>query len=177
MSRKVILYIAVSLDGYIADRDGNIDWLGGQDEGDETDYGYEEFIKGVDTILMGKNTYRQVSTELSPQVWPYPGRKTYVFTHQQEQDRPEIQFTGEEPQELVRRLKAGSGKNIWVCGGSDLANQLMAADIIDEFHLTIMPVILGGGLPLFARNHPRLKLKVEQVQEINGVIDIVYSKY
>ena len=80
MARKVILYISVSLDGYIADQYGSVSQLVGKSEEYSGDYGYEEFISGTDTILMGMNTYRQITEELSPDTWPYPTLKSYVFT-------------------------------------------------------------------------------------------------
>ena len=78
--RKVILYIAVSLDGFIADRQGGVDWLERASNGEE-DSGYDEFIQKVDTVLMGYKTYHQVTTQLSPDQWPYQGLTTYVLTH------------------------------------------------------------------------------------------------
>lgn len=79
--REVILYIALSLDGYIADENGDVGWLGGSDEEYESDEGYERFQQTVDTVVMGYNTYHQIVTELSPDKWPYPQLESYIFTH------------------------------------------------------------------------------------------------
>lgn len=177
MSRKVILYIAVSLDGYIADSEGKIDWLGGQDENYEGDYGYGEFISDVDTVVMGMNTYQQITTELSPEKWPYENKRVYVFTHREMDDGRNLAFIQKNAEKFMAELKLKQGKNIWICGGADLANQFMKAGLIDEYHLTIMPVILGKGIPLFSHDHPEIRLQIERVQEIHGVIDIVYSNY
>ena len=99
--RKVTLFIAVSLDGYIADRNGKVEWLQGQDaEGSDEGTGpdpYEEFICEIDTILMGFNTFHQVSTELSPDVWPYPDQTSYVITHRGLPSTERIRFTLEPP--------------------------------------------------------------------------------
>lgn len=81
--RKVSLFIAMSLDGYIADKKGGVDWLNGQDSGTETEDGYSTFIQDVDTVLMGWNTYHQIVTQLSPDQWVYPDQTSYVFTHRQ----------------------------------------------------------------------------------------------
>ena len=79
--RKVILYIAMSLDGYIADKNGGVDWLSGQGAEGAEEGTYSEFIKGIDTVVMGWNTYVQVKTELSPEIWPYEELTSYVITH------------------------------------------------------------------------------------------------
>lgn len=78
--RKVILYIAVSIDGFIADSLGNVDWIRGHNDNYDGDYGYAEFIKGMDTVILGYNTYRQIVEELSPDEWVYDGLESYVFT-------------------------------------------------------------------------------------------------
>lgn len=174
--RKVILYIAVSLDGYIADADGKVGWLGGENPDYAGDYGYSDFIKNIDTIVMGKKTYRQIVTELSPDEWVYSGMKSYVATHHPQEDTDEILFTAEPVTELVKRLKKEPGKDIWICGGADVANQLMEADEIDEYHLTIMPVILGSGIRLFAEKSREISLRLLKSSSENGVLDCVYGK-
>lgn len=175
MSRKVILYVAVSLDGYIADSSGKLDRLVARDPGYSGDYGYKEFLSGVDTVIMGMNTYQQIVTELSPDEWPYQGLKSYIFTHQEMDDRRGIAFIQRKPAKFLGEMKEKPGKDIWICGGSNLANQLMDAGIIDEYHLHIMPVVLGGGIPLFNKSHPNLHLCIENVKETGGVIDVTYS--
>lgn len=84
--RKVILYIAVSLDGYIADGKGAVDWIGGHDENVEMEDTFTPFFSGVDMVIMGRKTYNQIVTELSPDRWPYEGATTYVLTHHKETD-------------------------------------------------------------------------------------------
>lgn len=79
--RELVLYIAMSLDGFIADSEGGVDWLHGHEDGSDGDGSYPEFIKDIDTVLMGWNTYHQVTSELSPGEWPYAGLETWVFTH------------------------------------------------------------------------------------------------
>ena len=82
--RKAILYIAMSLDGYIADENGGVDWLSGQDPDGESEGTYHEFVRGTDTVVMGWKTYHQVMTELSPDEWVYGNLMTYVITHREE---------------------------------------------------------------------------------------------
>lgn len=175
MSRRVILYVAVSLDGYIADREGKTDRLTGTNPEYDGDYGYSEFLSGVDTVVMGRTTYQQIVTELSPGEWPYPELKSYIFTHQEMDDKRGIAFIQRKPEKFLMEMKKKPGKDIWVCGGSNLANQLIDAGLIDEYHLHIMPVVLGGGVPLFSKPHPALQLYIENIKETNGVIDVIYS--
>ena len=104
--RKVILYIAVSLDGYIADSNGSVDWLSGQDEAAEMEDTFTPFFSCVDTIIMGRNTYHQVVTELSPDQWPYESVVTYVLTHHPDMDDTEnIRFRNMDAIRLVEELK------------------------------------------------------------------------
>jgi dihydrofolate reductase len=172
--RKVVLYISLSLDGYIADVGGDVGWLGGQDPDYTGDYGYEAFICTADTVLMGARTYRQVTEELSPDCWPYQGLETYILTHRPEPDTPERRFVDGSPTELLRRLRQEEGGNIWICGGADLIRQCMGE--IDEFHLSIMPILLGNGTPLFPEGGPPLTLRLTDLRQENGVIDCVYQR-
>lgn len=102
--KKVRLFIAMSLDGYIADRAGNVNWLTGQGEDDTVD-AYSEFVKDIDTVVMGWNTYHQIITELSPDEWVYNDFKTYVVTHNKRTSSDKICFADESPVALVKRLK------------------------------------------------------------------------
>ena len=95
---KIILYVAISLDGYIAKKDGSVDWLSSYDE----DYGYEKFLSTLDTIIMGRKTYQQV---LSFGEWPYSGLKTYVFTHQKFKDENNVKFIPGPIEKIVKDIK------------------------------------------------------------------------
>ena len=102
--RKVVLYIAKSLDGYIADSNGGVTWLTGQDE-ENTDPGsYPEFIKTVDTVILGYRTYHQVITELSPDSWVYSGMKSYVISSKNIESTDEFIFTNENLANLISNL-------------------------------------------------------------------------
>lgn len=103
--RETVLYIGMSLDGYIADCDGGVGWMGGQDPTDESAGSYPEFLHTVDTVMMGRNTYHQIVTELSPEEWVYAGLRSYVITHRPQPDADGIIFTNESPGALVDRLK------------------------------------------------------------------------
>ena len=112
---KIVLYISISLDGYIADIDGGVDWLGGENAGYQGDYGFSTFFETVEAILMGGRTYRQVRRELSPDVWPYQGKRVYVLTHQAEADAPEgVRFISGPSAQLLRQLREQTTGTVWV---------------------------------------------------------------
>ncbi len=174
--RKVVLFIAMSLDGFIADQQGGVGWLNGQDVDGENVDTYSEFVKDVDTILMGWNTYRQVAEELSPEVWVYEDFMTYVFTHNRTDSAEQICFTDEDPAALLRRLKTNQGKSIWICGGADLVGQLMRSDLIDEYDISVIPTILGSGIRLFSQLPEERKLALVRTQNYNGIVELVYER-
>lgn len=115
--RKAVLFIAMSLDGYVADSNGGVDWLKGQIDDNENVDVYSQFVKDVDTILMGWNTYYQVTTELSPTEWVYGDFTTYMITHNEIDSSEQIRFTSANPAELLEKLKLENRKDIWICGG------------------------------------------------------------
>ena len=174
--RKVTLFIAMSLDGYIADSKGKVDWLEGQDENVESPDIYGEFVKDIDTVIMGRNTYDQIVTELSPDDWVYHGMTTYVVTHRREESSEEVYFTDLKPANLVRKLKEEDGKGIWICGGAEVVRQLVEKNLIDCYYLTVIPVLLGSGIRLFGNNSNEIKLRLVKSQSYNGMTDLVYVK-
>lgn len=174
--RKVILYIGMSLDGYIADRDGGVGWMEEDDTGSLEKSSYPDFIGAVDTVLMGYTTYHQIRTELSPDNWPYEGMQTYVFTHRIEQDEAEIHFTDSMPGELVRQLKEQEGKAVCLCGGADLVKQFVEADLIDQYRITVLPVLLGDGIRLFGSISRPRKLKLTAAERFGGMAELIYEK-
>ncbi|MDE7069682.1 MAG: dihydrofolate reductase family protein [Alistipes sp.] len=175
--KRVILYIAASLDGYIADERGSVSWIEGEEESAEMPDNYSLFFESIDTVVMGRKTYEQIVTELSPDKWPYAGAVTYVLTRRREtDDTEEIRFTDTDPCQLVNRLRQGDGKNIWICGGAEVANQLIKEDLIDIFHISIIPVLLGGGIRLFGPTGSPRDLRLTCTQEYNGIIEAVYER-
>ena len=138
---------------------------------------YSAFFDNVDTVIMGKRTYEQITTELSPSRWPYSGAITYVFTHDASMtDTVDIKFTNANPCQLVNKLREETGKNIWICGGADIINQLMKEDLIDIFHISIIPTILGGGTKLFEETGSMINLGLVNTLNYNGVIEVVYKR-
>lgn len=125
---------------------------------------------------MGWNTYHQVVTELSPNNWVYAGMTTYVFTYHQEKSTDEIKFTDENPIDLINRLKQQDGKDIWICGGANLIQQLIRNDLIDKYYISIIPTLLGKGLRLFGESCQEQKLKLINTRNYNGIVDVVYER-
>lgn len=173
--RKCKLFIAMSLDGYIADDKGKVDWLQGHGEDEQTD-AYSEFIKDIDTILMGWNTYHQIVNELSAGNWIYDNCYTYVFTHKQVQATENICFIDSDPIGLINQLKETKGKDIWVCGGAGLVQQLIRGNCIDEYYITVIPTLLGSGIRLFKCGNQALLLKLTGTRSYNGMVDLIYSR-
>ena len=173
--RKISLFIAMSLDGYIADSKCSVNWLQGQGDGEDMDT-YSEFIKDVDTILMGWNTYHQIVTELSPDKWIYHDFITYVITHNEETSSEKIRFVNKNPADLIKSLKKEKGKDIWICGGANLVQQLVNQDFIDRYHITIIPTLLGSGVRLFKNAEHEVKLRLLDARSYNGMIDLNYVR-
>ena len=174
--KKISLFIAMSLDGYIADSKGSVDWLAGQGNEDENVDAYSEFVKDIDTVVMGRNTYHQIVTELSPDEWVYQDFTTYVVTHNPKELSDKIHFVNESPVDLVKRLRKEKGKGIWICGGANLIQQLVKEDAIDCYYITVIPTILGSGIRLFENADHVIKLSLLKTQSYNGMIDLIYRK-
>lgn len=174
--RKVVLFIAMSLDGYLADAQGKVDWLGGQSAEEEDGDSYSVFVQDVDTVIMGWNTYHQIVTELSPEEWVYQDLTSYVITHRKLDSSSQILFTGKEPCALVKELRKEEGKKIWICGGAEIVHQLMESDLIDEYDISVIPTILGSGIRLFGATPEEIKLKLVSAQACNGIVELIYTR-
>lgn len=174
--KKVVLFIAMSLDGYIADQQKTVNWIQGQDNAAEMADTWSAFFDTVDTVHMGKCTYEQITQELSPDRWVYEGAATYVFTHTPMPDTENIQFINADPCQLIRKLKEETGKNIWICGGAGIINQVLKENLIDIFHIAIIPTILGGGIKLFDKSDKMINLRLVNTLNYNGIIEAVYER-
>ena len=173
--KKISLFIAMSLDGYIADSKGSVDWLPGQGDDDDNVDAYSKFVKNIDTVVMGWNTYAQVRMELSPE-WPYEEMESYVITHRNERSTDNIKFVGEAPCELTARLKEMPGKDIWICGGSNIIQPLIRENLIDEYRVSVIPTILGDGILLFGKRETELQLRLKETKMYNGIVELVYTR-
>ncbi|MBO3442976.1 dihydrofolate reductase family protein [Clostridium sp. CCUG 7971] len=174
--RKVILYIAMSLDGYIARKNGDIDWLCGDGSEPDSDFGYKDFYEGIDTVILGKTTYDQVVNELSVGVWPYEGIDSFVFTSKDIENNKDVKFIKEDICAFINNLKKREGKDIWIVGGAELVRHLTEVNLIDEYIITVIPTILGEGISLFKEGSKELKLKLRESKVYNGAVMINYIR-
>lgn len=144
---RVVLYIAQSLDGYIADADGGVGFLDAFHV-DGEDYGYDAFFSGVDTLLMGRKTYAHV---LAMGPWPYGERRTVVLTKGALVDvpTPAVRTFSGDPAELVDELRASGADRAWLIGGGEVVRAFLDADLVDEMQIFTVPRVLGEGVRLF----------------------------
>lgn len=171
--RKVQLYIAASLDGYIAGPGGDMSYLDiVAAEGE--DYGYSEFISDVDTVIMGRKTYEWVMTQVEE--LPHADKKTYIITRSSRPPEGKTEFYNGSLTGLVTRLKSTDGKNIFVDGGAEIVNQLLAAGLIDEIFISVIPVLLAGGTRLFNDGIPHTKLDYISSRHFDsGLVQLNYK--
>lgn len=143
---EVVLYIASSLDGYIATVDGGVEWLSAVElEGE--DYGYQAFFDSIDALVMGSRTYEQI---LGFGEWPYGNKPCWVLSSRALNSVvPSVQITAETVDGLLAALATQGLKRIWLVGGSALIGAFERAGSIDEYIVSVVPRLLGDGLPLF----------------------------
>ena len=173
MERDVILYIGVSVDGYLADTSGGGGWMQGHGN-EQGDGGYGEFLREVDTVIMGHATYRQVKTELSPDRWPYEGKECYVVSSQFLEDTDQVTFWPGDVWELVFLLKQRPGKAIWLVGGAKLLQSFMEQELVDQYWISTLPVILGKGMRLFLPGDYEERLILDRTMVWDGIVTNVY---
>lgn len=170
--RKLKLYIATSLDSKISRPDGTIDWL---PDPTAEDYGYQEFLASVDTLVMGFKTY-EICRSFGQ--WPYPNHSNYVFTRNAAKTTvPEAKPVTENPADFIKDLLRKPGKDIWLMGGGEIIALLHDAGLIDEYIIAYIPVILGEGIELFPgiRAQVNLQLIKHSVYK-NGVVILYLAK-
>ncbi|WP_258105342.1 dihydrofolate reductase family protein [Marinoscillum sp. MHG1-6] len=157
--RKIVLYIAISLDGKIADTEGSVDWLESLPNPDQNDYGYPALLDRVDTTIMGNATYRQVLS--FPIEFPYKDKKNFVITRNAELVEDEYAtFVFSDHITFIQELKQQVGKDIWLIGGAEVNTLLNQSDLIDEYMVFVMPIILGKGIPLFSDHQSMKRLQL-----------------
>jgi len=171
--RKVKLFIASSLDCYIAREDGGIDWLF-----TDADYGYTKFYDSIDTIIVGKKSYDQ---SLTLDEYPYKGKKVYVFTRKKvrkknNNNEQDVEYIDTNIQDFVTTLTQSIGKDIWLLGGGEIVSILLNADLVDEIILSIHPIILGTGIPLLRDIQKEVNLKLENSLSFDSGLTQLYYK-
>lgn len=168
MPSEIVLFIATSLDGYIASADGTVDWLF-----HDADYGYTEFMASVDAVVMGRKTWEQAKTF---EEVPFTGKQIFVFSRTSTPAGDErIQYVHGDVATVVAELRRRFRRNVWLVGGGDLIRQFVLHHRIDEFRLFVHPLLLGAGIPLFLPHAERMKLTFEGSQAFpSGLIELRY---
>lgn len=171
--REVVLYISCSLDGYIAKPGDDLSFLDAvQVEGE--DYGYTAFTDSIDTVLIGKRTYDWVVNQ--GQGFHHADKETYVITRQDIPSEGSVTFYNGDLKELVTKLKAKEGKDIFCDGGAQLANGLFKDKLIDKVILSVIPVMLGAGTRLFNEGIPEQRLVLLDSNTFkSGLVQLTYK--
>jgi len=166
---RLSVFIATSLDGYIASADGSLDWLHAAAREDE-DYGYDAFLAGVDALAMGRGTYDHIAS-IDP--LPYGDRPVYVFTHRPPPARVGVTFLDVGVGEAIARWTDAGYRRVYIDGGA-LIRAFLAADAIDDVTITVAPIVLGEGIPLFAGG-PRVALDLAGATSFpSGMVSVRY---
>lgn len=170
--RKVSVYIATSVDGYIATENDSLDWLFRSEP--EGDAGYGEFYDTVDSVIMGRRTYDWVMEQVEGK-YPYEDKESYIYTSRLEKSTSDITFTSEKPSTLIDRIKKVDGGTIWVVGGGALINEFLQNNLIDEFIISIAPALIGKGIPLFKNSEMEHNLELTDVRRYGQFAQLHYS--
>lgn len=156
--RKLSLFIAMSLDGYIAKPNDDLSFLNRVEKEGE-DYGYAKFSDTIDTLIIGRRTYDYVLKEIGPSHYDNGKRDIYVITRTEKSSVGRTTFYTGNLSELVNRLKSGKGKNIYCDGGAEVINELLKHELVDDFIISVIPVLLGNGTKLFKDGYPEQLLE------------------
>jgi dihydrofolate reductase len=173
--KKIILYIAASLDQRIAEPDGSLEWLTGVHNPQKTNGEYKDLLASVDTVLIGGRAYQELlNMEV---IWPYKEQMTYVISRHNWGDEDNIHFITDNIIETISNLRNESGKDILLVGGGKLISMLLAADMIDKMQITYIPVILGEGIPLFPKQPKESKWELAgSVAYDSGMLKVDYIR-
>ena len=175
-SRKVILYISMSVDGYLATPDDGLDWLSSvQQEGE--DYGYAALTESVDTYIVGRKTYDVVRAMLGGDFPPAREYDCYVITREDRPPADGIRFYTGSVADLIRTLRQRPGKHIYCDGGGEIVRLFMEQDLIDEYVLSVIPVLLGKGKRLFLGGTATLPLVARSSRRYpSGLVQLRYGR-
>jgi len=167
---KIVLFIATSLDGFIASSDGSVDWLF-----HDADYGYTDFMASLDAVVMGRKTWEQAQRFESI---PFTGKRVFVFsrTLPPSSDERVLHVQGEIGS-VVEALRQSFQRDLWLVGGGDLIRQFISEHLIDELRLFVHPIILGEGVPLFLHHSQRMNLTFVASQSFpSGLLELRYRR-
>ena len=177
-------YCAASLDGYIAETDDSLDWLTGYEgsfegaDSDEKQAGYESFFEQIGALVMGSTTYEWLLAHGG--VWPYSGMATWVLSSRElpepEGEDVDVHIVSAEVQDLIDEMRAAAGeRDLWIVGGGNVASQFAQHDLLDRVELTLVPVVLGSGKPLFERPLPRPMQLLGARTFSSGMVGLSYA--
>ena len=172
MNGKIILNLAVSLDGYIANNDGGYDWIVGDGNftlNTENKWSHDKFLENIDVVVMGKKCFDQDMHK------EYQDKEVYIATSKKLEDFENYHFINGDIVKEIEKLK-NKGKNIYLFGGGILIDSFVKADVIDEYVIGIIPTILGKGIKLFYDNNPKIDLNLEYYAVEDGIVIMKYSK-
>jgi dihydrofolate reductase len=171
-TRKIVVYVATSADGFLARPDGDVGWLDRPEP--PGGYGMKAFYKTVDTVLLGRKTW-EMGRKLGQPL--FPGMKNYVFSRRARPPRaPGIELVKGDVGQFSRRLRGTTGKNIWLVGGADLIGAFLDAGEIDELVVHVIPVLIGRGIPLIAPRHREVPLRLIGSRKYSdGVVRLHYA--
>ena len=171
---EIVYYVAASLDGYIATSDGGVEWLA-PFEGKGEDYGYSKFYSSVDAVLLGRNTYEQ---SLTFGEWPYPGKPCWVFSRGAlKSTQAGVTRTNQDPRQIATELEERNLRRVWLVGGAKLAGAFQSQRLISEYIISVIPIVLGGGIPLFASGGSRQCLKLVETKSYpSGIVQLKYAR-
>jgi dihydrofolate reductase len=178
-ARKIIAYLAASVDGYIARPDGDVEWLNRMPH--KFDYGMTEFQSTIDTVLIGRKTYdwgMDYARKASMKHGPFDRRfRNCIFSRKPPQEAgPGVEFVSEPVKDFAQHLRATPGKNIWMMGGGELIASFLDAGEIDEFDIHMVPVLIGEGIPLIAPRHRDILLNLGAAEPYpDGVVRLRYG--
>ena len=157
--RKLSLFIATSLDGFIAQSGDDLSFLKLVEKEGE-DYGYGQFISNIDSIIVGRKTFDYVLKEIGPSHYDNGEREVYVITRTERKSVGNLKFYTGNLTDLVHKLKNEKGKNIYCDGGAEVINELLKDDLIDEYIISVIPILLGNGTRLFKAGRPEQRLEL-----------------
>lgn len=174
--RILSLFIATSLDGYIAKPNDDLSFLKSVEKEGE-DYGYAAFTATIDTIILGRKTYDYVLKEVGPSHYDNGERDIYVITRTAKPGIGRTTFYTGSLTELVQRLKLGNGKNIYCDGGAEIINELLKNDLVDEIIISVIPVLVGNGTRLFKDGRPEQQLELLNTKTFDtGLTQLHYRR-
>ncbi|MES2592205.1 MAG: dihydrofolate reductase family protein [Bacteroidota bacterium] len=174
--RKLSLFIATSLDGYIAKPNDDLSFLKSVEKEGE-DYGYAEFTATIDTIILGRKTYDYVLKEIGSSHYDSGERNVFVITRTEKPSVGKTTFYTGNLIELIHRLKSEGGKNIYCDGGAEIINELLKNDLIDEFIISVIPILVGNGTRLFKDGRPEQQLELVNVKTFDtGLTQLHYRR-